>query len=42
MVKTLDSNDHNQVGDQRFSLKRWFARVLSLVGSQNLVVVIVI
>ena len=23
--KTLDSNDQNQVADQRFSLKRWFA-----------------
>ena len=23
--KTLDSNDQNQVTDQRFSLKRWFA-----------------
>ena len=24
--KTLDSNDQNQVADQRFSLKQWFAR----------------
>ena len=23
--KTLDSNDQNQVADQRFSLKQWFA-----------------
>ena len=23
--KTLDSNDHNQVADQQFSLKQWFA-----------------
>ena len=25
MGKTLDSNDQNQVADQRFSLKQWFA-----------------
>ena len=41
-TKTLDCNDQNQVADQRFSLKQWFAGVLSLAGSQNLVVVIVI
>ena len=40
--KTLDSNDQNQIADQWFSLKQWFAGVLSLTGSENLVVVIVI
>ena len=40
--KTSDSNDQNHVADQRFSLKQWFAVVLSLAGSENLVVVIVI
>ena len=40
--KTLDSNDQNQVADQRFSLKQWFAGVLNLAGSENLGVAIVI
>ena len=40
--KTLDINDHNQVADQRFSLKQWFAGGLSLASSENLVVGIVI
>ena len=34
-----DSNDQKQVADQRFSLKQWFSGVLSLAGSENLVVV---
>ena len=41
--KTLDSNDQNQVADQRFSLKNnGLMGVLSLAGSENLVVIIVI
>ena len=39
---TFDSNDQNQVAYQRFSSKQWFAGVLSLAGTENLVVVIVI
>ena len=30
MGRQLDSNDQNQVADQRFSLKQWFA-----VGAQS-------
>ena len=40
--KTLNNNDLDQVADQRFLLKQWFAGVLILVGSEKLVLPIVV
>ena len=40
--ESLKNNDLNQVADQRFSLRKWFAAMLFLAGSENLVHVIVI
>ena len=33
--KTLDSNDQNQVADQRFSLKHWFAGGVTLAAQKT-------